>query len=206
MNTINVAIIEDTDEIRESLQVLINGTEGFKCEKVYENATNAIKELPLLLPDVVLMDINMPGMSGIECVLILKDKMPTTQFMMVTVFDDEDSIFNAIKAGASGYILKNTSPTKILEAIFEIYNGGSPMSAGIARCVIDSMQKKKNTTDMLTERELGVLNLLSKGFFYKEIASELDISLQTVKRHIQNIYRKLHVQNKVEALNKAFPK
>ena len=207
MVDITVAIVEDNDDIREAMRVLVNGSSGFLCTHVFSSADEAVVELPKFQLDIILMDIQMPGMSGIECVSKLKEKMPKSHFMMVTVFEDDDNIFNALKAGASGYILKRTSPAQILEAIREMYNGGSPMSPEIARRVVESMQKGKNKNiEILTEREKEILDLLSKGFIYKEIAKNLDISYETVKKHIQNIYEKLQVQNKVEALNKAFPK
>jgi|SRR5665213_530496 len=207
MEDITVAIVEDNTDIREAMRVLINGSSGFSCTHVYSSADEAVIELPKFQTDIILMDIQMPGISGIECVSQLKPLMPKTHFMMVTVFEDDDNIFNALKAGASGYILKRTSPAQILEAIREMHNGGSPMSPEIARRVVESMQKEKNkNTEILTEREKQILDLLAKGFLYKEIAKELDISHETVKGHIHNIYEKLQVQNKVEALNKAFPK
>ena len=207
MEDITVAIVEDNDDIREAMRVLINGSAGFICTHVYSTANEAVIELPKFHFDIILMDIQLPGISGIECVAALKERMPKSQFMMVTVFEDDANIFNALKAGATGYILKRTSPAQILEAIRELHNGGSPMSPEIARRVVDSLQKKKNNNiEILTDREKQILDLLAKGFIYKEIAADLDISYETVKKHIQNIYEKLQVQNKVEALNKAFPK
>ena len=208
MHTIQVALIEDKDDIREAIRALINGSYGFKCIHTYSNGIDAIKELPGLMPDVVMVDINMPGMTGIECVKKLKPLMPGTQFMMETVYEDDDNIFNALRAGATGYILKKTSAVKMLEAITELYNGGSPMSAEVARRVVSSLQENnKNSSEyLLTEREREVLKLLARGFIYKEIASEINVEYETVKKHIQNIYAKLHVQNKVEAINKVFPK
>ncbi len=206
MEDITVAIVEDNNDIREAMRVLINGSAGFSCTNVFSTADEAVVELPKFISNIILMDIQMPGMKGIECVSILKEKMPDSHFMMVTVFEDDDNIFNALKAGASGYILKRTSPAQILEAIKEMYYGGSPMSPEIARRVVISLQKTKNNTEILTNREKEILDFLAKGFLYKEIATELDISYETVKKHIQNIYEKLQVQNKVEALNKAFPK
>jgi DNA-binding NarL/FixJ family response regulator len=189
------------------MRVLINGSDGFSCTSVYATADEAVVQLPKLKLDIVLMDIHMPGMSGIDCVSILKDKMPKSHFMMITVFEDDDNIFNAIKAGASGYILKRTAPAQILEAVREMYEGGSPMSPEIARRVVNSIQKGGNkNTEVLTPREKEILDFLSKGFLYKEIATDLGLSFQTVKKHIQNIYQKLQVQNKVEAMNKAYPK
>ena len=207
MENIRVAIVEDNNDIREAMRVLINGSEGFSCTKVFSSGSEAVAELPKFMPDIVLMDIEMPGMSGIECIVALKEKMKKTHFMMVTVFENDDNIFNALKSGATGYILKRTSPAQILEAIKEMHNGGSPMSPEIARRVVNSLQKEKRTPiEILTEREKQILDFLAKGFLYKEIAEELNISYETVKKHIQHIYEKLHVANKVEALNKAFPK
>lgn len=208
MHVIEVALIEDKDDIREAIRTLIDGTDGFKCVNTYSNGFDAIKELPELGADVVMVDINMPEMTGIECVKKLKPLMPGTQFMMETVYEDDDNIFNALRAGASGYILKKTSAARMLEAITELYNGGSPMSAEVARRVVSSLQdnNKNSSENILTERELQVLKLLARGFIYKEIASEIKVEYETVKKHIQNIYAKLHVQNKVEAINKVFPK
>ncbi|MCW3123710.1 MAG: DNA-binding response regulator [Flavipsychrobacter sp.] len=205
--TIEVAIVEDNNDIREAIRALINGTYGFTCLHAYSNGFDAIKELPDVMPDVVMMDINMPGMTGIECVKKLKGLMPATQFIMETVYEDDDNIFKALRAGASGYILKKTPAAKILEAITEVHNGGSPMSAEVARRVVSSLQQnsKNSAGDVLTDRETEVLKLLARGFIYKEIASEINVEYETVKKHIQNIYAKLHVQNKVEAINKVFP-
>lgn len=207
METITVAIAEDIPEIRNAMKVLIGGSAGFTCDHAFENGTEALSKLPSLKPDVVLMDINMPGVNGIECVRQLKDQMPGTQFMMCTVYDDDDNIFEALAAGATGYLLKRTSPAQILEAIRDLHAGGSPMSSEIARRVVASMQKKNkpsSAVEILTEREKEILNFLSKGYLYKEIASELFISKETVKKHIHNIYEKLQVQTRTEALNKAF--
>lgn len=208
MDTIEVALIEDQDDIREAICALINSADGFQCIHTYRNGGDAIKELPKLKPDIVLVDINMPGMSGIECVKNLKKLMPETQFMMQTVYEDDENIFNALRSGASGYILKKTIAAKMLDAIKELYNGGSPMSAEVARRVVASLQEKdKNSVeDILTNREKEVVTLLARGFIYKEIASEINIEFETVKKHIQNIYKKLHVQNKIEAVNRVFPK
>ena len=207
MNQITVAVVEDLDEIRNAFRVLINGSEGFSCENTFSNAEEALLQLPALQPDVVLMDINLPGKNGIECVRELTGKTPYTQYMMCTVYDDDDNIFNALSAGATGYLLKRTSPAQILEAIRDLHEGGSPMSSEIARRVVASLQKKNKpsgVTDILTEREKEILDYLSKGFLYKEIAAELSISKETVKRHIHNIYEKLQVQTRTEALNKAY--
>ncbi len=203
---ITVAIVEDQQEIRESFSILINGSGGYRCVQSYSNAEDAIKDIPLLNPDVALIDINLPGATGIECVKVLKPLCPNTQFLICTVFEDAENIFNALKAGANGYLLKNTPPSKLLEAIKEINQGGSPMSSQIARKVIGAFQQSRpNQPEMpesLTMREKELLTLLSKGFRYKEIAEKLFISHETVKTHIRNIYEKLQVQSKVEALNK----
>ena len=204
---IRVSIVEDTDDIREALRVLIHGSQGFECIHVYPDAETALKDLPSTEADVVLIDINLPGMNGIECMRLLKDNMPHAQFMMCTVYDDDDDIFSAIEAGATGYLLKRTSPAQILEAIRDLYNGGSPMSSEIARRVVGSVQKRKKLqepVEVLTDRENEILEFLSKGYLYKEIATELFISHETVKKHIHNIYDKLHVQTRTEALNKAY--
>jgi DNA-binding NarL/FixJ family response regulator len=208
METIEVAIIEDNNDIREALRSLISGTNGFACTHTYSNGFDAISELPEVMPDLVMVDINMPGMTGIECVKKLKTLMPRTQFMMETVYEDDDNIFKALRAGASGYILKKTPAAKIIEALSELHNGGSPMSAEVARRVVASLQvnSKNDYESTLTEREKEVLKLLARGFIYKEIAAEIKVEYETVKKHIQNIYAKLHVQNKVEALNKVFHK
>jgi DNA-binding NarL/FixJ family response regulator len=206
-NKIRVSIVEDTDDIREALRVLINGSRGFECTHVYPDAETALQGMPGIEVDVVLMDINLPGINGIECMTHLKDRIPKAQFMMCTVYDDDDNIFSALESGAAGYMLKRTSPAQILEAIRDLHEGGSPMSSEIARRVVEAMQRKKKSsehTDALTDREKEILDFLSRGFLYKEIATELFISKETVKKHIHNIYDKLQVQTRTEALNKAF--
>ena len=205
--TIRVSVVEDINEIRDALRALINGTEGFECRHVFRDAEEAIEKMPLSELDVVLMDISLPRMNGIECMTILKKNNPGVQFMICTVHDDDDHIFNALQSGASGYILKRTSPAQILEAISDLYAGGSPMSSEIARRVVASIQKKgqvSSDAEILTEREKEILDLLAQGYLYKEIATELYISKLTVKKHIHNIYDKLHVQTRTEALNKAY--
>ncbi len=207
MENISVSVVEDIDDIRNAMRVLIDGSEGFNCEHVFENAETALQNLPSIKPNVVLMDINLPGKSGVECVKELKPILPGTQFMMCTVYDDDDHIFNALKAGATGYILKRTSPAQVLEAIRDLYSGGSPMSSEIARRVVASLQsniKSNISKEILSEREKEILDYLSKGYLYKEIAIELFISKETVKKHIHNIYEKLHVQTRTEALNKVY--
>lgn len=204
---IKVAIIEDLSDVRDGLKYVLDYTEGYNCIGAFENAEDALQNLPILLPDVAIMDINLPQMSGIECVSALKTKFPSIQFLMFSIFENDENIFEALKAGASGYILKKTPPHKVLEAIKDLSEGGSPMSASIARRVISHFQKPKNTElPSLTPRENEILDLLSQGFFYKEIGDKLGTSTGTVRQQIHKIYEKLHVQNRTEALNKVFGK
>lgn len=206
---IKVGIVEDEKQIRESLVILINGSEGFSCKHAYETAEDAIKEIPSLNLDVVLMDIHLPGKNGIECVMKLKPQCDRIQFLMCTSFEDTDLVFKALKAGASGYLTKTTQPSKILDAIVEVYKGGSPMSSHIARKVVASFHNEnKGNSEMqkLSEREKEILNLLSQGLRYKEIADKLCLSTETVRTHIRNIYEKLQVNSRTEALNKTYPK
>lgn len=207
MKSIRVVIVEDDLDIRQSFETVINTAPGFECVQAYVNAEDAVEGIPVLQPDVVIMDIHLPGMSGIEAVQSLKAQMPDLQITMCTVYEDDEHIFNALKAGASGYLLKRTSPEKLLEALNDLHQGGAPMSGEIARRVVTSFQKKAIPSPelaILTAREKEILNLLAKGYLYKEIAAELFISIETVKRHIHNIYEKLHVQTRTEALNKVF--
>ena len=206
---IKVGIVEDEKQIRESLAILIDGSEGFSCKHTYENAEDAIAELPDIAIDVVLMDIHLPMKNGIECITILKPLCPEIQFLMCTSFEDTDSVFNALKVGASGYLTKTTQPSKILDAIVEVHKGGSPMSSHIARKVVDSFHKstlENKELKKLFEREKEILHHLSNGLRYKEIADQLFLSTETVRTHIRNIYEKLQVNSRTEALNKTFPK
>ena len=204
---ISVVIVEDTEMVREALTMVIKGWQGFNLLGVFETGEDAILKIPTLCPDVVLMDIGLPGISGIECIKALKGKCPNTQYLICTVYEDDENIYEGIKAGATGYILKNTGPSDMLEAIHEIHNGGSPMSRLIARKIVHALQNNTDNKELesLTAREKEILQLLSKGFRYKEIADQIDIDLGTVKRHIHNIYKKLHVQSRTDALNKAYP-
>ena len=166
-------------------------------------------DILLLQPDIVIMDINLPGMNGIECIREMKTKVPHTQFMMFTVYENDEKVFEALKAGASGYLLKNTGLVQLIEALQELHNGGSPMSANIARKLVTVFREKENSeipVEALSKRETEILQLLSKGLLYKEIADQLSISVSTVRQHIHKIYEKLHVQNRTEAINKAFGK
>ena len=203
--SIRIAIVEDEKTVRDGLRLLIDGTEGYKCVALYPNAEEALRGIFDVAPDVVLMDIHLPGMSGIECVRRLKKQEPDFQIVMLTVYEDDEEIFKSLAAGAHGYILKKTPPAKLLEAITEVYNGGSPMSSQIARRVVDFFQTKEiasKQTEKLTDREQEILSFLSKGYRYKEIADILCISIETVRTHIRNIYEKLQVHSRTEALLK----
>lgn len=207
--TINVGIVEDEKQIRESLMVLIDGSEGFSCKHTFEDAESAIENIPNLELDVVLMDIHLPRKDGITCVSELADVTNSINYLMCTSFEDTDSVFKALKAGAKGYITKTTQPSKILDAIVEVYHGGSPMSSNIARKVVASFHKLPEDNlelQKLSEREKEILHHLSDGLRYKEIADKLFLSTETVRTHIRNIYEKLQVNSRTEALNKTFPK
>jgi DNA-binding NarL/FixJ family response regulator len=202
---INVSIVEDSDKFRETLARILNRSEGFRCISQYPNAEDALKALPQDKPEVVLMDINLPGMNGVECVRKLKEVMPTLQVMMLTVYEDTENIFNALAAGATGYMLKRTSRDELLEAIREVHRGGSPMTTHIARKVVLSFQRAApaaSPTENLSPREQEVLDCLAKGFLYKEIAEKLQISYETVHTYIRRIYEKLQVRTRTEAVAK----
>jgi DNA-binding NarL/FixJ family response regulator len=202
---ISVSIVEDNDKLRGTLARVINRADGFRCVTDYPNAEDALKDLPQVRPDVVLMDINLPGMNGVECVRQLKQLLPQTQVMMLTVYEDTENIFNTLTAGANGYMLKRTSSKELLQAIQEVQRGGSPMTMHIARKVVQSFQKTAATaqpTENLSEREQQVLDLLSQGLMYKEIADKLAISYETVHTYIRRIYEKLQVRTRTEAVAK----
>jgi DNA-binding NarL/FixJ family response regulator len=202
---ISVSIVEDNEKLRGTLVRVMNRADGFHCVSDYGNAEDALKELPQVRPDVVLMDINLPGMNGVECVRQLKQLLPQTQVMMLTVYEDTENIFNALAAGANGYMLKRTSSKELLEAIHDVQRGGSPMTMHIARKVVQSFQKTAataNPTENLSEREQQVLDLLSQGLMYKEIADKLAISYETVHTYIRRIYEKLQVRTRTEAVAK----
>jgi DNA-binding NarL/FixJ family response regulator len=203
--TIRIAVVEDDKTVREGLQMLLNGSPGFSCVAAYGNGEDAVAGLPAVNPDVVLMDINLPGISGIECILALKEQHVPMQFIMLTVFEDADAIFQSLSAGATGYLLKQTPPVKLLEAIQDVFLGGSPMSGDIARKVVQSFQHpvpNYASANSLTKREDEILSYLVKGYFYKEIAGLLFISVETVRTHIRNIYEKLQVRTRSEAILK----
>src|ERR1035441_1689226 len=190
---ITVSIVEDNDKLRGTLARVLNRAEGFRCVSQYGSAEDALKELPNVKPEVVLMDINLPGMNGVECVRQLKPLLPGTQVMMLTVYEDTENIFNALAAGANGYMLKRTSTKELIEAIHEVKRGGSPMTMHIARKVVQSFQKSApaQATENLSEREQQVLDLLSQGLIYKEISEKLGISYETVHTSIRRVYEKL---------------
>lgn len=202
---IKVMIVEDDDDVREALRMLISGSDGYDCIAACRSAEEALGIIPQKQPQVVLMDINLPGMNGIECVVYIKNTWPDIQVMMLTVFDNTDEIFKSLTAGATGYLLKKTQPAKLLEAISELVKGGSPMSGEIARKVVQTFArpiKQPFPEANLTAREEEILTYLSKGFLYKEIAAALFISIETVRTHIRNIYQKLQVRTRTEVVLK----
>ncbi len=202
---ITVSIVDDDAPARGILAEWVRGAEGFKCLGVHENAEIALAALPQEKPAVVLMDINMPGMSGIECVRRLKSQMMETQFMMLTVYEDPDHIFKALSSGASGYLLKRTPRAELLTAIKDVHAGGSPMSSNIARKIVQSFQRfsaSPTEPHSLSPREREVLELLARGYLYKEISDSLHISVPTVNSHIRRIYEKLHVRSRSQAVAK----
>jgi len=202
---ITVSIVDDEKELCQSIATFVNGSPGFRCVSTSNSAEAALKRLPADQPDVVLMDINMAGMSGIECVKKLKGLVPEMQIVMLTVYEDTEQIFKALSAGASGYMLKRLTPAKLLEAIKEVRAGGSPMSSSIARKVVASFQKagpadEKQTR--LSSREQMVLDCLAKGLTYKQTADQLGISITTIRSYLRRVYQKLHVQSRTEAVAK----
>jgi DNA-binding NarL/FixJ family response regulator len=206
---ISISIVEDNDKLRGTLAKVISRAEGFRCASDYGNAEDALADLPKVKPDVVLMDINLPGMNGVECVRKLKALLPQTQVMMLTVYEDTENIFNALAAGANGYMLKRTPTKELIEAIHEVKRGGSPMTTHIARLVVQSFQKPvaaphpaDKSLSELSEREQQVLDLLAQGLIYKEIADKLGISYETVHTYIRRIYEKLQVRTRTEAVAK----
>ncbi len=205
---LRIGIVEDDKKIREGMAILIDGSEGFSCADVFESAEEAIKEIPKLNLDVVLMDIHLPMKSGIDCIKELVPVCQNTQFVMFTSFEDTELVFKALKAGATGYLTKTTQPSKILDALTEVHKGGSPMSSHIARKIVSSFHTTETNDELkkLSEREKQILNLLSKGYRYKEIADQLFLSTETIRTHIRNIYEKLQVNSRTEAINKAYKK
>lgn len=201
---IKVAIVEDDSDIRNLISIIIDGSPGYECKMTYSNCEDAIENIPISPPDVVLMDIDLPKLSGIEGVKILKEKLPNIDFLMLTIKEDDESVFDSLCAGATGYLTKDTPPVNLLHAIKDVVNGGSPMSASIARKVTSSFHR--NTDSPLSERETEVLKRLCDGENYKTIAQALFVSGNTIRAHIKNIYKKLHVNSRAEAVAKAINK
>ncbi len=206
---IRVAIYEDHKDLRAALSALVGGTSDFELVGAFGDCLNAVSQCLALKPEVVLMDIDMPGMSGIEGVANLKKSQPEIEVVMLTVFDDDDRVFNAVCAGASGYLLKKTPPSRLLEALTEVKNGGAPMSPSVARRVLQLFPQGKRAAPAtnfseLTARETEVLKVLAKGYSYKMVAAELEISIETVRTHVKRIYEKLHVHSLSEATAKLF--
>jgi len=204
---ITVSIVEDNDGMRESFAALLNQAAGLTCVSAYATGEEAVKAMPDVKPDVALVDVHLPGMNGIECVAKLKLALPKLQVLMLTRYEQSDLIFNSIRAGASGYLMKNIPPAELIQAIEQVHAGGAPMSMQIARKVVDhfrQIQKPASDVEKLTQREQEILELLSKGYYYKEIGETLGISLNTVRTHLQHIYEKLHVQSRTEAVLKFF--
>ena len=206
MKKITVSIVDDEADLREHIADYLTATGDIVCKNAYASAEAALEHLPQDKPDVILMDINLGGMDGIECVRRLKAQMPEAQVLMLTVFEDTEKIFRALAAGASGYLLKRMSPKKLLEAIAEVRDGGSPMSASIARKVVESFQRSRpgraGESAELSQRERSVVNGLAEGLAYKQIADQLGVSIHTVRNYIRRIYEKLHVQTRTEAVAK----
>jgi len=211
MKEISVCIVDDNKELRNALEEIISMSEGFTCVGTIGTAEDAVNQIPLLLPDVVLMDINLGTTeNGIDVVRVLKPRIPAINFMMCTVYEEDEKIFEALSAGANGYILKKTNPARMLDAIRELYEGGAPMSSQIARKVVAAFQQQTDNSNelqnlgMLTAREKEILEYLSRGLMYKEIAAQLFLSPETVRKHVYHIYEKLHVNNRVAAVNKFY--
>jgi DNA-binding NarL/FixJ family response regulator len=202
---VTVSIVEDNDQLRGTLARVISRTAGFQCLSQYANAETALEAIPKAKPNVVLMDINLPGMNGVECVRRLKQILPDTLIVMLTAYEDTENIFNSLAAGASGYLLKRTSSAELLAAIKDVQSGGSPMTTHIARKVVQSFQKtgpSHQPAENLSPREQEVLDCLSQGFLYKEIAERLGISFETVRTYVRRIYEKLQVRTRTEAVTK----
>ena len=208
---LRISIVEDDPAVRTSLACVIQGSPDFECLGAYGSAEEALCEVPHHLPDVLLMDIGLPGRSGIECTAALKAAHPGVQVLILTTYDESKSIFEALRAGASGYLLKRSRPEELLKAIGEVHAGGAPMSPGIARLVVSHFHRLNhprpaNEVETLTQRELEVLQHLAKGLLYKEVAESLGIGIGTVRTHVEAIYRKLHVQTRTEAVLKLLSK
>ena len=207
--SIAISIVEDQDDMRESLVEWLANAPGLRCVGAHANAQAALRNIPAENPDVVLMDINLPGMNGIQCVSRLKERMPKTQVLMLTTYDESDLIFDSLRAGANGYLLKNMPREELVQAVEQVHAGGAPMSLQIARRVISFFHQNKKAAaelEQLTAREQDILRLLAKGYLYKEIADQLAISMSTVRTHVSSVYEKLHVHSRTEAAMKLMEK
>jgi DNA-binding NarL/FixJ family response regulator len=203
--SITIAIVEDQRALRESLEEWLGNAPGIRCVGTYASGEEAVREIPKITPDVVLMDINLPGMNGIQCVSRLKERTPDTLVLMLTTYDEGDLIFDSLRAGANGYLLKNMPREELVSAVEQVHAGGAPMSLQIARKVINHFHRSPQSSselEQLTARELDILKLLAKGYMYKEIADQLKISMSTVRTHVSAVYEKLHVQSRTEAAMK----
>lgn len=202
---ISVSLVEDIRETRESLVKLLDRAPALRCLRTHATGEDALREIPADPPDVLLADINLPGMSGIELVAKLKARLPRLQVLMLTTYEDSDLIFESLRAGASGYLIKNMPPAELVQAIEQVHAGGAPMSMQIARKVVSFFQQSRrhaSEIEGLTKREQEILALLAKGYLYKEIAEQLGITLSTVRAHLHAVYEKLHVQSRTEAVVK----
>lgn len=205
MNPIRVAIVEDQVEIREGIEFVLNNSEYFVCVGVYSSGEKLLENILKINPAIVLMDIGLPGMNGIECLKKIKELNIQCAIVMLTVFEDDEKVFKSILTGADGYLLKKTPPTKLVELLNEVHNGGAPMNPQIARRVLEMFRGRSDRDyENLSNREIEILNELVKGYNHKQISDKLFISPETVRGHLKNIYRKLHVHSKTEALTKVF--
>ena len=207
MQSIKVCLVEDNAEVREGMINLLGSDGRFEMLAAYNNAEIALEELPAWNAEIVIMDINLPGMSGIDCLKKTKKDCPHSQFIMFTIYENDEKVFEALEAGASGYLLKKTPLFKITDALIELHEGGAPMSTQIARKVIERLHTRtEDQTALLSPRENEILLLLSKGLLYKEIGASLNISANTAKKHVMNIYQKLHINSRAQAMHLAFDK
>jgi DNA-binding NarL/FixJ family response regulator len=201
----SVVVVEDDQRLRKQLAEILRSAPDIECLATYASGEEALKSIPALDPDIVLMDIRLPGMSGIECVTKLKKIDPTLQILMVTIYEDSERIFKALKAGASGYLLKSSPPSQLLDSVRDVFAGGAPMSSQIARKVVQHFYLLGPTPlqeENLSPREQQVLGLLASGFIYKQIADQLNIGVETVRTYVKNVCQKMHVRNRLEAIAK----